>query len=83
MPRKKPNNPFYVLLLIVGAAFAITTCAYFVMAWHGREGNTFDEVDSGSALLVFMDKHGFNLMVGELIVLAILTFAAIATAMRI
>ena len=32
MARKKPINPFYVVLVIVGTAFAITASAYGVTA---------------------------------------------------
>lgn len=79
MSRKKPSNPFYVLLIVVGCAFAVTACAYFVMTTMARDATTWQEADASGPLMTLMDQYGFLLMVVELVVLAILTFAAIAT----
>ncbi|HAY81947.1 MAG TPA: hypothetical protein DCY79_19260 [Planctomycetaceae bacterium] len=79
MASKKINNPFYFLLVIVGCAFALTACAYFVMTTMARDATTWQEVDSGGPLMAWMDQYGFTLMVVELALLAVFTFAAIAT----
>jgi hypothetical protein len=75
MAKSKPTNPFYVLLVLAGVAFAVTACAYGVMA--------FTELRSPGApsaephpLLVFMDKNGVKLMLAEVAVLALATFGA-------
>ncbi len=74
-------NLFYALLLVVGVAFSITACSYFVLAL--RDVRT---VEVGAAngpgrtkFLDFIDEHGAKLMAGEIAVLAVLTVAAIAT----
>ena len=83
---KPGSNPFYVLLVIIGVAFCITACAYGVMtvkklhpaeqlhdAGQARSGT------SGEAFIDAVDQHGFSVMMVELGLLAITTFAAIAT----
>ena len=79
MSRTKPSNPFYLLLVIVGCVFAVTACAYFVMTTMARDATTWQAADTGGPLMSLMDQHGFTLMVIELVLLAVLTFAAIAT----
>jgi hypothetical protein len=70
-------NPFYVLLVIVGIAFAITACAYGVMMFTELHGSA-PAVGRG-ALVKFMKAHGAMLLIGELLVLAVATTGAIAT----
>ena len=74
------TNPFYVLLVVVGIAFVITTCAYALMAFQISYGPAAKvEAHRGHALWLLLDQHG-NLMIGgELIALAFLTFAAMGT----
>jgi hypothetical protein len=74
MPQKNLTNPFYVVLLAVGAVFAITACAYCVMTVRGLEPRP-DEV----GLMGLMSQHGLTILVIELIVLGLLTVAAIGT----
>jgi hypothetical protein len=75
--RRPGFNPFYVLLVIAGIAFAITACAYGVM--------TFAELRAGvspaarSALLEYLEAHGAATMAAELAVLAVATVGAIGT----
>lgn len=77
---KEPTNPFYVLLVIVGAVFAITACAYGVMAFRAVAAQHAAEASpSGEGLMQFLDKHGMALLAGELVVLALATFGAIGT----
>jgi hypothetical protein len=74
MPQKNLTNPFYIVLLAVGAVFAITACAYCVMTVRGLEPRP-DEV----GLMGLMSQHGLTILVVELIVLGLLTVAAIGT----
>lgn len=80
MARKKPFNPFYAVLVVVGAAFAVTACAYGVTAMRAlRAAPIVGKPVQESSLTVFMAKHGNALLVGELMVLAVATVAAIST----
>jgi hypothetical protein len=75
MPQKKPTNPFYAALIPVGVFFALTACSYMVMAYRGLDPHS--EGDTG--LLGLMNHHGLVIMVVELVLLGILTVAAIGT----
>lgn len=75
MPQKQPVNPFYSALVVVGVLFALTACAYGVMTVRGLEPQNADE----GGLVGFLDAYGVWIMVGELLVLGILTVAAIGT----
>ncbi len=80
MKPSRVANPFYSLLVVVGVAFAITACAYGVMTVKMLQPAGVAEVrESASGLLPFLDKHGLQLLLSELGVLALLTFAAIGT----
>jgi len=79
MKTKKPFNPFYVLLLIVGTVFAITAFAYGVMTLRLGQGGPVAATTQGAALIEFLARHGTGLLIGELIVLAVLTVGAIGT----
>lgn len=74
---RKPANPFYVLLVVVGVAFTITACAYGVMTVKRIRPMAVEQPDS--PMLDFLDENGLTIMVGELVVLGIATFAAIGT----
>jgi hypothetical protein len=86
---KEPVNPFYVLLVIVGVVFVITSCGYGLMAWRAmrpevsraatdhREGETAGVAGrEGHPLMRFLDRHGVEVLSGELIVLGAATFGA-------
>ncbi len=75
MARKKPTNPFYVALLPVGIAFALTACAFVVMTMRGLDPQN----EESTGLIQLMERHGVIIMIGELTLLGLLTFAAIAT----
>ncbi len=87
---KKRVNPFYVLLVLAGVAFALTACAYGVMtvkelhaaqaAIHPShvDGSTA-QMSVGPGFVQFMDQQGPRLMLFELIALALTTFAAMGT----
>jgi hypothetical protein len=76
--KRERINPFYVVLLGVGTLFVITCFGFFVM--------TLNQIDPAqiaasrqSSFIVLMEEHGLNLLIVELVVLAICTFAAIGT----
>ena len=87
MSKKKPANPFYILLLLAGGAFAITACAYGVMTvrqlQQGRMSRRMTvEVPAGSeSFNELVDRHGPSVMIAEL--LGIGTFGAIAYDQRL
>ncbi len=72
------TNPFYVLLVLVGALFVVTCFAYTVMAVNQRDVEHM-MASRQSSLIRLMEQHGLNFLIAELIVLAICTFAAIGT----
>jgi hypothetical protein len=86
--RKLPN-PFYVLVVVAGTAFALTASGYFVMSYRAIQGpaqggesasgGRLSESASGGPLMAFIDMHGLQLMVGELGLLAVATIGAIGT----
>lgn len=77
---KRSTNPFYVLLVAAGIAFALTACAYSVMTLKAvRPPEAQSPTAGGAALLVFLDEHGAGLMAAELALLALATVAAIGT----
>jgi hypothetical protein len=72
-------NPFYVVLVLAGAVFCVTACAYGVMAFRDvRGGEAVAEADS-RGLMGFLDRHGAALMAAEVVVLGMATVAAIWT----
>lgn len=69
------TNPFYVVLGIVGFLFTVTATSYCLSVLRGVRPAT------GAAahpLETLMDRHGTALLAGELAVLAIATFGAVA-----
>jgi hypothetical protein len=76
---RKPFNPFYPLLMVVGAVFAITSCAYGVMTVNLLNPAQVMGGAPQEGLVAFLDKHGVTLLMSQLGVLAVLTFAAMAT----
>jgi hypothetical protein len=75
MPQKKPTNPFYVALLPVGVVFALTACAFVVMTMRGLDPQNLES----TGLIQLMERRGVSILVGELGLLGVLTFAAIAS----
>jgi len=73
MPQKKPFNPFYAALVVVGVLFAVTACAYGVMTVRLLDPRAADE----GGLTGLMNEHGLKMLGAELCVLAVLTVAAI------
>ncbi len=79
MKTKKPLNPFFPLLLVVGVVFAITACAYGVMTVNLLSPAQVMGEAPERGLVAFLDHHGVTLLLSELGVLAVFTFAAIGT----
>jgi hypothetical protein len=69
-------NPFYVLLLVVGVAFALTASAY---GWSARLKLDPDTFDRNAAFIAVVDRYGMLSMIVELALLTALTFLAIGT----
>lgn len=78
MAKRDFQNPFYVLLLLAGVMFAITACAYGLMAFRTfHAGAAADAEPSG--LMRFLEDHGGTVMAWELAALAVATVGAIGT----
>ena len=75
VPRSKPVNPFYAVLVVAGVTFALTATMYGVMTVRGLDARSAEP----EGVIAFMEQHGLTLMVVELVVLAALVFAAIGT----
>ncbi len=75
MPRSKPVNPFYAVLIVAGVTFALTATMYGVMTVRNLDARSAEP----EGVIAFMEQHGLTLMIVELVVLAGLTFAAIGT----
>lgn len=91
---KKGFNPFYVLLVVVGTVFCLTACAYGLMAMRALRPDRAHDLratagSSASAdgaarpgphqLLTYMERNGEKLLLVELAVLTVATFAAMGT----
>ena len=75
MVQRKPVNPFYLALVPVGVIFAITACAYLVMSMRVLDPRRAED----TALVGLLEQHGTMILVIELVVLGVLTVAAIAS----
>lgn len=94
MSKRKPFNPFYVLLLLAGLAFAITACAYGVMTVRElrssrtagydfpTEPSTAD-VELPKDFNDLIDRYGAKAMIVEILLLGVGTFGAIAYDQRL
>lgn len=68
-------NPFYVALLVMAAVFAVTGAAYAL--WLA--GVFEDAEQAGHPLVLFLRTSGERWLLIELAVIAVLTFASLAT----
>lgn len=78
----KSTNPFYIVLVVAGVLFAITACGYGVMTVRLASPQALIQQTSEStdnSFVLFFEDYGFTLMLVELAVLGIGTFAAIGT----
>lgn len=81
-------NPFYVMLLLAGIAFAITACAYGVMTVRQLNasriaGYGVGDQSSPADFNALVDQYGPKAMIIEIIVLGIGTAGAIAYDQRL
>jgi hypothetical protein len=74
--RRPLANPFYVLLMIVGVAFALTASTY---GWSARLKLDPAAFDRNEAFIALVDRYGMIAMIVELALLTMLTFLAIGT----
>jgi len=71
------RNPFYIVLGIIGFTFTITAASYCLSVLRGvRPPETLEQ--KSHPLEELMDRHGTNLLTGQLIILAIATVGAVA-----
>ena len=73
----KKKNPFYALLVLVGVAFVLTASAYGVMTVRGTDRSASSVPQTG--ILGFMDRHGNWILTVEVLLLGLLTVAAMGT----
>jgi hypothetical protein len=79
----KPPNLFQTLFLVVAITFALTACAYGVMAVHRIDPTGGSESTTGTHwLLGILDRYGGMLLLFELAILATTALAAVATDSR-
>jgi hypothetical protein len=71
------TNPFYVVLGVVGFLFTVTASSYCLSVLRGVRPETATAA-APHPLERLMDRHGTALLAGELAVLAIATFGAVA-----
>jgi len=76
MSKRPPRNLFYGLVVAAGMFFSLTACAYGVLLVRGLRG--VDNPGERGALLEFLDRQGMWLFGGELLVLGLAAWAAIA-----
>lgn len=72
---RRPVNPFYPLLGIVGFAFTITAASFCVSVLRGVRPET--AAAEPHPLQRLMDRHGTAILLGELVVLAVATVGAV------
>lgn len=73
------GNPFYALLVVAGVVFVLTACAYGVMAFRQARPDSQPLAETDASLLGVLDRHGGLILAGEVVLLAVLTVAAIGT----
>ena len=72
---REPFNPFYVLVIALGVAFAVTAFAYGTMAYRAISPAAA-EIDRGPGLMSLVDRYGVRTMGVELGLLGGASFAA-------
>jgi hypothetical protein len=76
--KEKAVNPLYPVVVLSGVAFTLTACAYGVLMVRTQNPRNAGAVDA-SPLMVFLDNHGFMVLMVELAVLTVASVAAMAT----
>jgi hypothetical protein len=72
---REPFNPFYALVVLLGAAFAVTTLAYGTMAYRATAPAAAAK-DQGPGLMSLVDRYGVQTMGVELGLLGAATLGA-------
>jgi hypothetical protein len=81
--QKQPFNPFYALLVIVGVAFTITSCAYALLMVRATRPDASGAAGSVSlggeegGLMKLLDERGMEILGVEVFLLALATVGAI------
>ncbi len=78
MAARRGWNPFYAVVVVAGAAFCITACAYGVLTFRALRGLRL-AADQGASMMAFIDRHGAAIMTAELLILGVATVGAIST----
>lgn len=83
MPQPKPFNPFYFLLAVVGVAFCVSASAFGLMTLRQSRAPQAvlleEQQNEVHPLMKLMDQHGMKILLGEIGILAVFSFAAMAT----
>jgi hypothetical protein len=83
VPQSKPLNPFYFLLAVVGVAFCVSASAFGLMTLRQSRAPQAvlleEEQNQVHPLMKLMDQYGMTILISELGVLAVFSFAAMAT----
>jgi hypothetical protein len=76
--KKLLRNPFYALAMLAGLMFTVTTCADVVLMMKtNRAGAMPHPGEPGFELMDLLDRHGTEILAGELAGLGLCTVAAI------
>ena len=74
------RNPFYALLIVVGTLFVVTAFAYGFMAFQSLHASPADIArHQGHPLWSWLRAYGTTVVLTELAVLGVLSFAAMGT----
>jgi len=77
---RKPFNPCYALLVLVGVAFSVTACAYGVMTVRDMRATAPTPPDApGEPLMQWLREHGVTALMIEVGLLAVTSVGAMAT----
>jgi len=67
--KKRHKNPFYVLLILVGVAFTISACSYFVMVVKQSSPSRWEDdeiqTEQPRTLISLMERHGFAIFTDD------------------
>jgi len=76
-------NPWSIPLVLAGIVFTLTASAYAVTSVRKLDAAAATAgPDGGPILIAYLDRYGAGLMYGELVLLAIVAVAAVASERR-
>lgn len=73
--QKAPINPLYVLVVLLGIVFAVTSFAYGTMAYRAI-APAANLQESPGGLMSFLDRYGVQALIAELTALGVATLGA-------